>query len=76
MQTEGPDKFQTQVEQLVDLTSRLKIEAHTLDELIHECKGHEAAEINNEGVEAQVEYIVGWFGYEEAKAQLEQFREL
>ena len=28
-----------------------------LDEAVYECKGHEAADINNSGVDSQLEYL-------------------
>lgn len=31
----------------------------SLDELVHDAKGAEAAEINNQGVESQVAYLLG-----------------
>ncbi len=30
-----------------------------LDEIVHDLKAEEAAEINNQGKEAQIEYILG-----------------
>ncbi len=30
-----------------------------LDEIVHDLKSEEAAEINNQGKEAQIEYILG-----------------
>ena len=30
-----------------------------LDEIVHDLKGEEAAEINNRGKDAQIEYIMG-----------------
>ena len=34
-----------------------QVESESLDDLVHECKGQEAAAINNEGVEGQIEYL-------------------
>ncbi len=42
--------------------SREQLEAMTeeeLDEIVHDLKAEEAAEINNQGKEAQIDYILG-----------------
>jgi ribosomal protein L29 len=42
--------------------TREQLEAMTeeeLDEIVHDLKAEEAAEINNRGKEAQIEYILG-----------------
>jgi hypothetical protein len=42
--------------------TRDQLEAMTeedLDEIVHDLKGEEAAEINNRGKDAQIEYIMG-----------------
>jgi hypothetical protein len=42
--------------------TREQLEAMTeedLDEIVHDLKAEEAAEINNRGKEAQIEYIMG-----------------
>ncbi len=42
--------------------SREQLEAMTeeeLDEIVHDLKAAEAAEINNQGKEAQIDYILG-----------------
>ena len=31
-----------------------------LDEIVHDIKGQEAAEINNQGKEAQIDYLMGY----------------
>lgn len=36
----------------------LALSEEELDELVHDLKGQEAAEINNQGKEAQVDYIL------------------
>lgn len=33
-----------------------------LDDMVHDCKGNEAAEINNAGRDAQLEYLSDQFG--------------
>ena len=37
-----------------------KVDSEELDLIIHNCKGEEAAEINNSGIEAQLEYLLDW----------------
>jgi len=52
------------------LVARLEGEADDsslLDELVHDCKGAEAAGINNDGFSSQVEYLVKSMGYTEAE---------
>ena len=34
-----------------------KLDQDSLDELVHEAKGEEAADINNQGREAQIDYL-------------------
>ena len=36
-----------------------KMTEEELDEIVHDLKSEEAAEINNQGREAQIEYILG-----------------
>jgi hypothetical protein len=45
------------VQEIVKLCKELGVDAEALDELVHENKGAEAASINNEGLEAQIEYL-------------------
>lgn len=35
---------------------------YVLDEIVYDAKGSEAAAINNEGLHAQVEYLIGRYG--------------
>lgn len=37
------------------------LDQNALDELVHEAKAHEAADINNSGVKAQVGYLMECF---------------
>jgi len=37
---------------------KTSIESHMLDDIVHELKSTEAAEINNNGIEAQAKYIL------------------
>ena len=43
----------------MDRTAMLALPEEELDEMVHDLKGQEAAEINNQGKEAQVAYILG-----------------
>jgi hypothetical protein len=36
-----------------------KMDVEDLDELVHEAKGAEAAEINNAGKDAQIDFLLG-----------------
>lgn len=36
-----------------------RLSEEELDELVHDAKGNEAAEINNQGREAQISYLLG-----------------
>lgn len=36
-----------------------EFEAGDLDELVHDAKGEEAANINNGGIDAQLDYLLG-----------------
>ncbi|MHB8069535.1 MAG: hypothetical protein ACYDIC_16710 [Desulfobaccales bacterium] len=43
----------------MDRTTLLALREEELDEMVHDLKGQEAAEINNQGKEAQVAYLLG-----------------
>ena len=43
-----------------------------LDELVHDLKGAEASAINNDGAQAQVEYLVSQLGAGEAARQIRE----
>lgn len=43
----------------INYESLEKLTEEDLDELVHDLKGEEAAEINNQGKEAQIAYIMG-----------------
>jgi hypothetical protein len=47
-----------QVSELVQLVKWRRLSSVDLDELVHDAKGDEAAEINNGGVESQIRYLV------------------
>lgn len=46
------------LEELLQLANDAGITSEDLDELVHDFKAEEAAEINNAGLEAQLEYIL------------------
>lgn len=46
------------LKELLRLVEAAGITEEDLDELVHELKSEEAAEINNRGLEAQLEYIL------------------
>ena len=50
--------------QVVKLAEKLGVKAEDLDDLVHEAKGEEAASINNEGLEAQIEYLSQSHGFD------------
>jgi hypothetical protein len=58
---------------LVETAERLGLDAEQLDELIHEQYSQIASAINNEGLEAQVAFLVGRLG---AKAVEDELRQL
>jgi len=54
------------------LTQLVKELNLNLDELTHELKSSEAANINNEGIEAQVDYALGYLGEEKLRLRLKE----
>jgi hypothetical protein len=53
-----------------------KINTEELDVLIHQCKAEEAARINNQGIEAQLEYLVDWVSPDELLELVSEARAL
>lgn len=41
--------------------AQLLLHTSSLDDLVHDCKGHEAAAINNSGAEEQLEYLMEFY---------------
>lgn len=56
------------------LLKDITIEEGALDELIHDMKAREASDINNAGLEAQVEYLIESCGAEGAKEWLKEVK--
>lgn len=50
-------------ELVAELESR-GVDPSSLDEMVHEAKSREASSINNQGLEAQIEYLVECYGIE------------
>jgi hypothetical protein len=61
--------------ELVKLAKKLHIsDAEVLDEEIHQLKSQEASGINNEGLKAQLEYMLESLGLVDAKKHLEDIK--
>ena len=56
-QDENPDPAQ-ELQELMDLSESLGIEPEDLDNEVHDAASTEASDINNEGIEAQLTYLL------------------
>jgi hypothetical protein len=51
--------------------NELDLEAGDLDEIVYEFKAEEASQINNQGVDGQIEYLMEWYTEPELMDYLE-----
>jgi hypothetical protein len=56
-----PSQINSATDLIADLQQR-GVEAGELDEMVHDGKSLEASNINNAGLEAQIEYLVEQYG--------------
>jgi hypothetical protein len=56
---------------LREQVDELKIQGEDLDELVHEMKAQEASDINNDGIDTQLEALFCAYGYDETKKMLD-----
>jgi len=77
VEVEEPDKFDPEFSHdVVKTLEGMEIESFQLDELVHECKGNEAAAINNSGMLEQVDYLLrNGVSWEDLKDQLNLYQE-
>jgi hypothetical protein len=54
-----PQEIQNMVDEFVAKFAAADMAEEALDDLVHEFKGNEAANINNEGIASQLQYIIG-----------------
>jgi hypothetical protein len=65
------DSFNT--ETIMEWLVRKKIDASLLDFLVEEAKKAEAINVNEQGINEQIDYLVGWYGNElELQYQIEK----
>jgi len=62
----------TDIESLVALAEAKGVDPYDLDVAVHEAKAAEAAEINNSGLEAQIEYLVASCSQAEVRRLIEE----
>jgi hypothetical protein len=60
----------TQISELTSLLETLGLNARDLDDLVTEEKSDEAAEINAEGTDSQLNYLIGKISAEELEIKL------
>ena len=53
------------VEELIDLADHLELDAGDLDEEVHQAASEIASEVNNNGIETQLEFLVSSWGLDE-----------
>ena len=63
------------VERLVDKAESAGLQAEDLDETVHELVSSIASDINNEGVDGQIEYLVKEMGAEHAEREIDKLIE-
>jgi hypothetical protein len=56
----------SKTQQLVDLLNNKNVTTDELDDLVHEVMSNQAAEINNNGLQAQVECLLSSYGNDTA----------
>lgn len=60
----------TDTKKLVELAEQMEVAPHTLDSVVHNLKSNEAAEINNNGLRAQITYMVEKGGADWVRLQI------
>jgi len=71
----GPREGEVPIKPFMEYMRRLEeagISAEDLDDVVHDLKSNEATDLNNAGLEAQVEYIVSCGGEGELERILEE----
>jgi hypothetical protein len=56
----------SKTQQLVDLLNSKSVTTDELDDLVHEVMSNRAAEINNNGLQAQAECLLSYYGNDTA----------
>jgi hypothetical protein len=64
------EKRLAEIQNLEDQMIKFNLHPWDLDDLVHELKSNEAAEINNSGLQTQLRYILEQLGPQEAANQI------
>jgi len=64
-----------EIESLEELATSNSIVPEDLDELVHECGSSEASDINNGGLEHQIEFLIHRLGKARARKMLQEIAE-
>ena len=68
-------KWHEYVQELIEKANQLKLydpKSYFLDNIVYDLKSSEASAINNEGVRAQVDYIIERLGPEQGVAKIKE----
>lgn len=60
------------VNELVVLATRRRVSPEQLDDQVHDAASEQAAEINNDGLDAQIEYLLARLGAKEVRRRIER----
>ena len=64
-----------QIERLVDKADAAGLESEDFDEVVHEFAASIAADVNNDGLEAQIRYLVEGIGAQHTERQIDELIE-
>lgn len=67
-----PKEFNNRQESMARLLKQIPKGSTVMDELVHEAKAQEAADINNEGQKAQADYLAGTWGWKETNKSIRE----
>lgn len=65
---------QLQINTLKTLIKARGLKAEDLDDLIHDVASEQASRVNNEGLEAQLEFLISRIGYDDTGDEIEKLR--
>ena len=69
------DDFDAVVERLTNKADSAGLQPEDLDEMVHEMASSIASDVNNEGVDGQIRYLVKEMGAQHAEKQLDELIE-
>ena len=71
-----PKEFHRRQDEMAKLLKQIKPGSHALDDLVHDAKSQEASDINNNGHQDQLEYLVDTWGWKETNKAVREALDL